>query len=190
MIVRTHLLINPKLINGQFITVHCVSYGLNNFFFSKSFYLHVFHRIKESVILEGTTVGHLAQPPCSNRVMSEHMAQGCVCLTNSSEGDSLTSLDSLFQCVVTYTVKKIFLTFIYSFTVLVLLNYRSDIFPVMSVTYVFAQKLHSSYFFIYLPYNWEGELERIISFGSINLKQLFPAFCFFVGAFWWSGFFI
>lgn len=75
---RTCLLINPKLIHGQFITVYYVSNVVNNFLFFKYFYPHVFHRMKECVMLEGTTVGHLAQSPCSSRIISEHTAQDCV----------------------------------------------------------------------------------------------------------------
>lgn len=34
------------------------------------------HRVTEWVRMEGTLVGHLAQPPCSSTLL-EHMAQGC-----------------------------------------------------------------------------------------------------------------
>lgn len=36
------------------------------------------HRITEGVRLEGTTVSHLVQPPCSVSVILEYMVQDCV----------------------------------------------------------------------------------------------------------------
>lgn len=37
-----------------------------------------YHRITEWVRLGGTTVGHLVLPPCSSRVILQHIAQDCV----------------------------------------------------------------------------------------------------------------
>ena len=50
-------------------------------------------------------MGHLVQPPCFSRQV----------LNISREGDSTTSLGSLFQCSITLRVKKFFLMFSWNF---------------------------------------------------------------------------
>ena len=76
-----------------------------------------FHRITECSGLEGTPVGHLVQPPCRSRVTYSglHRTLSRRVLNISREGDSTTSLGSLFQCSVTLRGKKFFLGFSWSF---------------------------------------------------------------------------
>ena len=56
-------------------------------------------------------MGHLVQPPCKSRVTYSrlHRTLSRQVLNISREGDSTTSLGSLFQCSVTLRVKKFFL---------------------------------------------------------------------------------
>jgi len=63
--------------------------------------------------LEGTSVGHLVQPPCRSRVTYSrlHRILSRWVLNISREGDSTTYLGSLFQCSVTLRGKKFFLMF-------------------------------------------------------------------------------
>ena len=62
-----------------------------------------FHRITECSRLEGTSVGRLVQPSCRSRVTYSrlHRTLSRRVLNISREGDSTTSLGSLFQCSVT-----------------------------------------------------------------------------------------
>jgi len=70
-------------------------------------------RITESQGLEGTSVGHQAQPHCRSRVTYSrlHRTLSRQVLNISREGDSTTSLGSVFQCSVTLRGKKFFLMF-------------------------------------------------------------------------------
>jgi len=63
--------------------------------------------------LEGTSVDHLVQPPCRSRVTYSrlHRTLSRWVLNTAREGNSTTSLGSLFQCSVTLRGKKFFLMF-------------------------------------------------------------------------------
>lgn len=66
------------------------------------------YSITECVRLEGTTGGYLVQPPCSNRIIPEHMCRVMYSkqfLNIFSEGESTISL---LQCSVPCTIKKSF----------------------------------------------------------------------------------
>jgi len=69
--------------------------------------------ITECLGLEGTSVGHLVQPLCRSRVTYSrlHRTLSRWVLNISRDGDSTTSLGSLFQCSVTLRGKKFFLMF-------------------------------------------------------------------------------
>jgi len=66
-------------------------------------------------------VGHLVQPPCRSRVTQSrlHRTASRRVLNISREGESPTSLGSLFQCSVTLKVKKFFVKFSWNFQVYV-----------------------------------------------------------------------
>ena len=71
----------------------------------------VCHRITECSGLEGTSVGHLVKPQCRSRVTYSrlHRTLSRRVLNISREGDSTTSLGSLFQGSITLRVKKFLL---------------------------------------------------------------------------------
>ena len=73
-------------------------------------------RITECLGLEGTSVGHPAQPSCQSRVTQSrlHRTASRRSLNISREGDSTTSLGSLSQGSITLTV-KFFLVFSWNF---------------------------------------------------------------------------
>ena len=76
------------------------------------------HQITEWLKLEGTSRLHLVQSPYSEQVTKSTlpMTMFSWVLNISKSGDSTTSLGSLFQCLTTLTVKKVFLMFKFNFT--------------------------------------------------------------------------
>ena len=73
------------------------------------------HRITECSGLEGTSVGHPAQPPAGAVTYSRlHRTLSRQVLNISREGDSTTSLGSLGQGSITLRGKKFFLMFSWS----------------------------------------------------------------------------
>ena len=79
----------------------------------KGIFISQNHRITEWSGLEGTSVGHLGQPPCRSRVTQSRLHRRV--LNISREGDSTGPLGSLFQCSITLRVKKLFLIFSWNF---------------------------------------------------------------------------
>ena len=75
---------------------------------------YVFHRITEWLGLEGTSVGHPVQPPAEAGSPTAGRT-GPRVLNISREGDSTTSLGSLFQGSVTLRGKKFFHMFRWNF---------------------------------------------------------------------------
>jgi len=69
--------------------------------------------VTESWELEGTSVGHLAQPPCQSTVTYSrlHRTSSRWVLSISREGDSTSPLGSLVQGSTTLRGKKFFLVF-------------------------------------------------------------------------------
>ena len=75
------------------------------------------HRITDWQGLEGTSVGYLFHPPCQSSITYSrlHRTLSRQVLNISREGDSTTSLGSLFQFSVTLRGKKFFLMFRWNF---------------------------------------------------------------------------
>lgn len=57
-------------------------------------------------MLEGTSVDHAVQDPCSSQGQLQQVAQGHLVLNTSRDRDSTTSLGSLFQCLTTLIIQN------------------------------------------------------------------------------------
>ena len=70
--------------------------------------VHCNYRVTECSGFAGTSVGHLVQLPCRSRVTYSKLQRtlSMRALNISREGDSTTSLGSLFQCSVTLKVES------------------------------------------------------------------------------------
>jgi len=66
------------------------------------------HRITESFELEGPLIGHLVRHPCTEQGHLQLTAPSSLTLSLSRDGEPTTSLGNLWQCLTTFTVKKLF----------------------------------------------------------------------------------
>lgn len=70
------------------------------------------NRHTEELWWKGTAEDYFTQPPCSSKVTCRMLSRtmSCQVMNISKDGDSRTSLGTLFQCSTTLTAKKYFLT--------------------------------------------------------------------------------